>query len=92
MSGEAIPYGAGPQTRYRVNSPFFEPIDTINDKINISGEVAALVAEGKIEHRGSKKTGGYYAVASGWFLTTKHTKHTKSEKCFGVETHEIVFE
>ena len=23
--------------------------------------VAALVAAGKIEHRGSKKTGGYYA-------------------------------
>ena len=27
--------------------------------------IAALVADGKIEHRGSKKTGGYYATNQG---------------------------
>ena len=30
-------------------------------RATVARAVAALIAEGKIEHRGSKKTGGYYA-------------------------------
>ena len=37
-----------------------EPIEGINEGIN--DRLVKLIASGKIEHRGSKKTGGYYAA------------------------------
>ncbi len=83
-----VPRGAGPQARYGLNHPAFEPIEGINEGINdavlrlvsnhpgrgvpffratlkasrsgIERAVAALVAAGAIEHRGSRKTGGYW--------------------------------
>ena len=42
------------------NVPFFKAALTVS-RITVARAVAALVAAGKIEHRGSKKTGGYYA-------------------------------
>ena len=90
--------GSGPQTRYRLNHPAFEPdrepIEPINDGINegikaallrlvrnhpgrgvpfflasvkasratVERAVRALVRAGRIEHLGSRKTGGYYAT------------------------------
>lgn len=38
----------------------------------VARAVAALVAEGLIEHRGSKKTGGYYLVEKAVAETTAH--------------------
>ncbi len=94
--GAIIAEGAGPQTRYRLDIAYAEPIDEpiadpINDPIKrlildlvkatpginrerlapkvgksvetVKRAVAALIAAGKIEHRGSKKTGGYWTVA-----------------------------
>jgi len=88
-SGAIVPRGGGPQARYGLNHPAFEPIEGINEGINdavlrlvsnhpgrgvpffratlkasrssIERAVAALVAAGAIEHRGSRKTGGYWA-------------------------------
>ena len=42
------------------NVPFFKAALTVS-RITVARAVAALVAAGKIEHRGSKKTDGYYA-------------------------------
>jgi hypothetical protein len=42
------------------NVPFFKAALTVS-RITVARAVAALAAAGKIEHRGSKKTGGYYA-------------------------------
>jgi len=42
------------------NVPFFKAALTVS-RITVARAVAALVAAGKIKHRGSKKTGGYYA-------------------------------
>ena len=94
QSGAIVPTGDGPQTRYRLNHPAFEPDrepmdDGINDGINaallrlvlhhpgrrvpfflasvkasratVERAVRALVRAGRIEHRGSRKTGGYFA-------------------------------
>lgn len=41
--------------------PFFTA-SLISSKATIERAIAALVAAGKIEHRGSKKTGGYFAI------------------------------
>ena len=98
QTGAIVPEGTGPQTRYRLNHPAFEPdrepIEPINDGINdginaallrlvrnhpgrgvpfflasvkasratVERAVRALVRAGRIEHRGSRKTGGYYAT------------------------------
>ena len=86
----AIVSGAlgGPETRYRLTMPLYEPIEGINEGIKdwliklierhpgtrlpylksvvgastatVERAIAELVKAGKIEHRGSKKTGGYY--------------------------------
>ena len=97
QTGAIVPEGTGPQTRYRLNHPAFEPdrepIEPINDGINdginaallrlvrnhpgrgvpfflasvktsratVERAVRALVRAGRIEHRGSRKTGGYFA-------------------------------
>ena len=42
------------------NVPFFKAALTVS-RITVARAVAALAAAGKIEHRGSKKTGDYYA-------------------------------
>ncbi|MBQ9726762.1 MAG: Fic family protein [Kiritimatiellae bacterium] len=98
QSGAIVPDGTGPQTRYLLNHPAFEPdrepIEPINDGINdginaailrlvrnhpgrgvpfflasvkasratVERAVRALVRAGRIEHRGSRKTGGYFAT------------------------------
>ena len=87
-SGAIVPRGTGPQTRYILNHPAFEPIEGIKEGINdailrlvanhpgrgvpfyratikasrstVERAVAALVAAGAVEHRGSRKTGGYW--------------------------------
>ena len=94
QTGAIVSEGTGPQTRYRLNHPAFEPDrepmdDGINDGINaailrlvlnhpgrsvpfflasvkasratVERAVRALVRAGRIEHRGSRKTGGYFA-------------------------------
>ena len=97
QTGAIVSEGTGPQTRYRLNHPAFEPdrepIEPINDGINdginaallrlvrnhpgrgvpfflasvktsratVERAVRALVRAGRIEHRGSRKTGGYFA-------------------------------
>lgn len=91
----AIVSGAlgGPETRYRLNTPLYEPIEPLNESLNdrvvklivthpgvqipylksvigastatVKRTVAALIVAGKIEHRGSKKTGGYYVSGVG---------------------------
>ena len=94
-TGAIIPESGGPQTRYRLNHPAFEPgrepiDDGINEGINatifrlvrnhpgrgvpfllsslgasratVERAVHALAAAGRIEHRGSRKTGGYFAT------------------------------
>ena len=91
-SGAIVQRGAGPQIRYFLNHPAFEPIEGINEGINdavlrlvtnhpghgvpffraalkssrstIERAVAALVSIGAIEHRGSRKTGGYWPKES----------------------------
>ena len=90
--GAIVPRGAGPQIRYFLNHPAFEPIEGINEGINdailrlvsnhpgrgvpffraslkasrstVERAVATLVAAGAIEHRGSRKTGGYWSKES----------------------------
>ena len=87
-TGSIISVGAGPQTRYRLAVDLGEPIEPLNEPLNVRlvrlvqnhpgtqlpyllsvvresratvrRVLSALIAEGKIEHRGSKKTGGYY--------------------------------
>lgn len=87
---------SGPGTRYRLNTPLYEPIEPLNEPLNdrifklimthpgvrisylksvvgaslatIKRAIAALIASSKVEHRGSKKTGGYYAC----FWYNKH--------------------
>ena len=92
-TGAIVRDGSGPETRYRLNHPAFEPDrepidDGINDGIKLAvlrlvrlhpgrgvpffqasvkasratveRAVRALVAAGLAEHRGSRKTGGYF--------------------------------
>ena len=87
-AGAIVSRGGGPQTRYFLNHPAFEPIEGINEGINeallrlvanhpgrgvpffrstlhasrsaLERAIAALVAAGTVEHRGSRKTGGYW--------------------------------
>lgn len=91
----AIVSGAlgGPETRYRLSMPLYEPIEGINEGIKdwliklierhpgtrlpylksvvgastatVERTIAELMKAGKIEHRGSKKTGGYYVSGEG---------------------------
>jgi len=45
-----------------VKLPFLASVESSLSQVTVKRAVAALVAAGKIEHRGSKKTGGYYAL------------------------------
>lgn len=86
--GAIVSRGSGPQTRYFLNHPAFEPIEGIKGGINdavlrlvsnhpgrgvpflratlkasrstVERAIANLVAAGAVEHRGSRKTGGYW--------------------------------
>lgn len=49
------------KARPGVKVPYLHSVVSVS-RATVERIVAVLVAEGKIEHRGSKKTGGYYAV------------------------------
>lgn len=90
-SGAVVVTGAGPQTRYRLAFELDEPIEPLNEPLNVQivrlvrthpgtqlpyllsvvkasratvkRALSVLIAEGRIEHRGSRKTGGYYGLS-----------------------------
>ena len=45
-----------------VQLPFLASVESSSSRVTVKRAVARLVAEGRIEHRGSKKTGGYFTV------------------------------
>jgi len=48
-----------------VKLPFLASVESSLSQVTVKRVVAALIAAGGIEHRGSKKTGGYWVVANG---------------------------
>ena len=45
-----------------VKLPYLASVESSSSRVTVKRAVTALVKAGKIEHRGSKKTGGYYLV------------------------------
>ena len=45
-----------------VQLPYLASVESLASRVTVKRAVAALVKSGRIEHRGSKKTGGYYLV------------------------------
>ena len=46
-----------------VQLSFLASVESTSSRVTVKRAVAALIAAGKIEHRGSKKTGGYFRCA-----------------------------